>query len=88
MAQNDIQKYTNVEDFYANVRNPLEQWYNIYHKLEKMANFLNSADAGTYPTIPTGTLTDMGQLRTTINTYLSATDVQDMLTEVKTFIRI
>ena len=88
MAQNEVQKYTSDQDFYNNVRNVLETWYNNHDKLEKLSNFLNSASAADYPTIPTGTLTDLSSLRTLVNTYLAATDTVTLMTDVKTFIRI
>ena len=88
MAQNEIQKYTSDQDFYSNIRNVLETWYNNYDKLEKMSNFLNTASAADYPTIPTATLTDIGGLRILVNTYLASTDVLALMDDVKTFIRI
>lgn len=88
MAQNEVQKYSADQDFYANTRNPLETWYNTFDKLEKLSNFLNSASAGDYPTVPAATLTALGTLRTQINTYLAATETVNMMAEVKKFIRI
>ncbi|OQY16722.1 MAG: hypothetical protein B6I36_09875 [Desulfobacteraceae bacterium 4572_35.1] len=88
MAQNEIQKYTNNNDFYNSTRNPLETWRNNYDALRKLSDFLNTATAADYPDIPSATLTAVGGLRTQINTYLASDEVADMLAEVKKFTRI
>ena len=88
MSQNEIQKYTSIQDFYANVRSPLEIWRNNYDALKKMSEFLNTATAADYPDITSGTLTAIGNLRTQINLYLASDEVADMLAEVKKFTRI
>jgi len=88
MAQNEVQKYTQDQDLYANVRNVVETWYNTFDRLEKMSNFLNSAGAGDYPTVPAATLTALGGLRTQINSYLAASETVAMMAEVKKFVRI
>lgn len=92
MAQNEIQKYENDDKFIINVRQPCETFYNNYQRLEKMANFLNSATATDYPanTHPkiNATLTALANLRTEINTYLAAQTTTDMLDEIKKFVQI
>jgi len=88
MAQNEVQKYTQDQDLYANVRNVVETWYNTFDRLEKMSNFLDSASAADYPTVPAATLTALGTLRTQINSYLAAAQTLAMLAEVKKFVRI
>ncbi len=88
MAQNEVQRYYTDVEFYNNIRTPLNTFYNTFDKLEKMATFLNSADASTYPSIPSGTLTDIGQLRTEINSFLVSADVLSFLAKTKDFIRI
>ena len=88
MAQNLIQKYTSDQDFFANVRTPLEQWYNTHDKLEKMQNFLSSATPADYPGITGQTLTDFGTLKTELDDYLAAQSTIDFLAEIKKFIRI
>ena len=87
MAQNEIQKYSTDLALYQSVRNPLETFYNTFDKLEKLSNFLNSADAADYPGVPTDTITDMGTLRTAINTFLAATATTEFMTEVKNFVQ-
>lgn len=88
MAQNEVQKYNTVVDLYSGVRRPLETFYSVFDKLERMANFLNSADATTYPDVPAATLTDMSELRTAINAFLVSADTLAFLEETKGFIRI
>ncbi len=88
MAQNEVQKYQSAQDFYNNVRNVLETFYNVHDKLEKMANFLNSADAATYTDIPAETLTALGNLRIETNTFLAAAETVGFVDEVKKFVRI
>ena len=88
MAQNEIQKYYSDQNLYDAVRQPLNTFYENYDRLEKLSNFLDSASAADYPTIPTGTLTELGQLRTQINTYLVAAETVGMIVNVKEFIRI
>ena len=88
MAQNEVQKYQSDNDFYSAVRDVLDVMYDTNDALEKMSNFLNLADAATYPNIPTATLTALGSLRTAINTYLSAQATVDMIAECKKFVRI
>ena len=88
MAQNEIQKYVDPQDLYANVRNVVETWYNTHDRLEKMSNFLNTATGTDYPGVPAITLTAMGALRTQIETYLAGTETVAMMDEVKKFVRI
>ena len=88
MAQNEIQKYYTDQNFYDAIRQPCNTLYEVHNRLEKLSNFLNSASAADYPGIPTGTLTDMGELRTQINTYLAAQTTIDMINKTKEFIRI
>lgn len=92
MAQNEIQKYENDDKFILNVRQPCETFYNNFQRLEKMANFLNSADVTDYPanTHPkiNAALSDLGGLRTAINTYMAAASTIAMLDEVKEFVQI
>lgn len=88
MAQNEVQKYQADSDFYAGVRDVLDVLYDTHDALEKMSNFLNLADAATYPDIPSATLADLGALRTAVNTYLAAQSTIDMLDECKKFVRI
>ena len=88
MAQNEIQKYYTGQNFYDAVRQPLNTFYENHDRLEKLSNFLNSAEATDYPNIPAGTLAEMGQLRAQVNTYIAASDTVDMLNKAKEFIRI
>jgi hypothetical protein len=88
MAQNDIQKYTTDQDFFNNIRNPLEILYNIHDKLEKMQNFLTSATPTDYPGITGQTLTDFSTLKTELNDYLAAQSTIDFMTEINKFVRI
>ena len=88
MAQNDVQKYANVTDLYNDLRQPLTTYDGLIDRFERMANFLNSADATTYPTIPTETLSDLGALRTGVNAFLSAQSTIDFHAIAKTFVKI
>jgi len=88
MAQNEVQKYYTEQNFYDALRQPLNALYENHDKLEKLSSFLNSAEAADYPAIPTGTLTEMGELRTQINTYLAAAETIAMINKAKDFIRI
>ena len=85
MAQNAIQKYDSDADFHANVRNPLENWYNNDFKLERLYNFLQSAEAADYPNSP---LADLGQLRTALTSYFASTEYLALKAKIEEFIRI
>ena len=88
MAQNEVQKYATGLDFARNVRVVLTQWYNVEFGLEKLSNFLNSAEASDYPDLTAATLSDLASLRTIVNTYLAATDTVALKNDAKTFIQI
>jgi hypothetical protein len=88
MAQNSIQKYNNPQELYDTARHTLDYFYTTHDKIEKLVNFLNSADAASYPDIETATLTALGQLRTQLNAYLTDPEVVATLSKVKEFIRI
>lgn len=88
MSQNEVQKYQTNQELYNGVRNPLETFYNTHDKFEKLSSFLNNASSTDYPSVPAGTMSALGTLRTTINTYLASTNTIDMINEVKKFVRI
>ena len=88
MAQNEIQKYESTQNFYDAIRQPMNTFYENQLRLEKLSNFLNSAGAGDYPDIPSGTLTEMAALRTEINNYLADAATVSMVEKAKDFIRI
>ena len=95
MAQNEIQRYYSTSvpavnsPFFDDVRQPLNTMYENHRRLERLSNFLNSAAAADFnPALEAGTLTDLGSLRTQINTYLAAQTTIDMIDEIKSFIRI
>ena len=85
MAQNSIQKYLDAASFHGDVRIALETWNNTIFKLEKLDNFLQSAEAADYPTSP---LADLVQLRTLLATLLASADHVAFKSKVKEFIRI
>lgn len=83
MAMNDCQKMA-VADFYKSLRNISATWRNMYDRLEQASEWLNNADATTYPSdeVPTATLSDIAALRTAINDQLASTETAALLDAV------
>ena len=88
MAQNEIQRYSEVQNLYANLRNVVSVFYNTMDQMDRLSSFLTLAEATDYPSIPTETLTVMAQLRTEINNHKSSQATIDLLARIKEIIQI
>lgn len=88
MAQNDCQKYTDVNQLYQSTRNVLSTFWNSMNSMERLINFLETADATTYPAIPIETLTAFAQLRTALSNHASSAETVALMTKIKLLIQI
>jgi len=83
MAMNTCQKMS-TDDLYKSVRNISATYRNLFDRFSQANEWLQNADATTYPTgeIDTPTLQDIGALRVAINNYLTSTETVALLAAV------
>jgi len=88
MAQNECQKYSDINSLYSHTRNTLSTFYNGMDGMKRLSIFLQTADAETYPAIPGATLTAFGQLRTALNNHIAAAETVALMGKIEEFIQI